>query len=395
MKTSDSTITLLDYAINTTPDPLQAGPQNGNTMYAALILVVSNGGNAAVNLESIQVTIPPDLTNNLESILYNADPQRVWSITPASPGVFNILPVSGKPVTITTEGVVFQFFNIAVSQVVGTVQIGIIETASSSAAGSDDRFVNIPVTKFPYGFFFSNFTPQIPLVQDNQTVTLTWEGSSQAKYAMYYNNEVVDVTNVRKWTSKPITNDVTFLLRAIVVSQGETVIKDLTTTVIVANPQIQADTLQVSGNAQLLGNVSLGASGTTLKVTGNSNLPGNVTIGKDMASQLTLNARTVVNGEINILAPLIVNARTDFFSLKVSNNMQVLNANISNLSCPKIFTEVLAVSGAWKISVDRENASLVFSFLNIPMVIISQHGVITSMTYGSDNELLKTQVLNG
>lgn len=275
MKTPDSTTPLLDYVINTTPDPLQASPQSGNTAYAALILVVSNGGNAAVSLESIQVTIPPDLTDNLGSILYNADPQRVWSITPASPGVFNILPVSGKPVTITTEGIVFQFFNIAVNSVVGTVQIGIIETASSSAAGSDDRFLNIPVTKFPYGFFFNNFTPQVPLVQDNQTVTLTWEGSSQAKYAMYYNNEVEDVTNVRKWTSKPITNDVTFLLRAIVVSQGETVIKDLTTTVIVANPQIQADTLQVSGNTQLLGNVNLGSnSNSRLKVTGNASISG-------------------------------------------------------------------------------------------------------------------------
>lgn len=253
MKKTASSDTLLDYALTTSPNPLQVSPKNGNPIYAALTLVVSNGGNTAVSLESLQVTIPPDLTDSLQSILYNADPQRIWNITPASPGVFNILPVSGKPVTITTQGVVFQFFNIAINEAVGTVQIGVIETASAPGNPSDDRPINFPVTKFPYGFFFDNFTPQVPLIQDNQTVTLTWEGSNQATYAMYYNNKVEDVTNLRKWTSPALTSDTTFLLRAVVISQGEMVTKDLTTTVTVTNPEIRAQSIHVNADAIVYG----------------------------------------------------------------------------------------------------------------------------------------------
>jgi hypothetical protein len=385
MKAPELKSTLLDYAINTTPDPLQASPQNGNPVYAALVLVVSNGSDRAISLESLRVTIPPELTDHLESILYNADPQRVWSITPASPGVFNILPVSGKPVTITTEGIVFQFFNIHVNEQVGTVQIGITELAAAEEAGLQDRHLNIPLTKFPYGFFFSNFTPQVPLVQEDQTVTLTWEGSNQAKYIMYFNDKEEDVTNVRKWVSPPLTGDITFLLRAVVVSQGETVVKDLTTTVIVANPQIQASSLQVNGLTNLMGGVKLGTPGASLTVLGLSNLIGGAVLGKDINSRTTVKGSLDIGagGSLNVYGPFYSSATARFDTLTVSRTAYINDLRITGRS------------GNWNIVVNEEDDALVFSFGDKPVLMLSGHGIITSMTYGPDNELIKTQVLNG
>jgi hypothetical protein len=308
MKKPDSQATLLNYAITSTPNPLQASTKDGSIVYAALTMVVSSTSSKPVVVSDISIYIPSgtgtnQLTNSPDLVLTNADPQRVWSIVPdGGNGVFDIFPVTGQPVTVNNAAsIIFQFYNIVVNQVPGTVGIVITETATLSGGDPTERQVTIPVTKFPYGFFFDNFAPSKPLVRCNDTVTLTWEGSNQAVYSMSYidSETPLDVTNVRTWTSPALTNDTTFLLRAIVTSVDGPVEKILTTTVIVLNPELQATSLQVSGPSILQGDNTFGSDNTRTQVNGDSNLNGNVTIGSNV-TQMEVNCSSTFIGNVNI-----------------------------------------------------------------------------------------------
>lgn len=273
--------TLLDYALATLPDPIQASPVDGNTVYASLTFLISNGSNKAVSLSQVQFELPvgkiaQKLTNDPGAVLYGSSPTGQWDIKMTSSGVFTALPSSGEPVSVTTSGIVIQLFNIPVNQEPGTFELVVKETASSSSEPSQVRKATFTVAKFPYGFFFSNFTSQVPLVEVDHPVTLTWDGSDQATYMMYWGDaQPQDVTAVRAWTSPNLTMDTTFLLRAKVVYDKETVIRDLTTTVIVADPELQASTLKVTGVASLEGNTTIGAAESNLPLTINAPLTSN------------------------------------------------------------------------------------------------------------------------
>ncbi|MGB8193392.1 MAG: hypothetical protein WCF67_15785 [Chitinophagaceae bacterium] len=251
--------TLLSYSLSTTPDPLQASPSAANTVYGALTFVVSNNTNKIISLSKLQFTFTPgldsaQLTNDPGNMHYASNPAGLWDIKMTSPGVFLALPTSGNPVQVTTDGFVIEFFNIAINQKIGVVQVPVDETANFANEQPTLRTATFEFAKFPYGFFFGNFTAQVPMVTDGTKVTLTWNGSDDANYMIYWGHDPVPVTNVRTWTTPTgITTDTTFLIRATVVSQGETVTRDLSTTVIVANPELHATSLQVTGITNLQG----------------------------------------------------------------------------------------------------------------------------------------------
>ena len=304
-----SSSTLLTYSLNTMPDPLQASPPQGNTVYGALSFVVSNSGTVAVSVTQIQFTIPigtlaQSLTNNPDAVLYAASPSGQWNIAMTSAGVFTAVPQSGQPIVVTTDGLIFQLYNIPVNQQVGTVEIVVHETASSEGQPAQVRNAQFSVAKFPYGFFFANLTAQVPLVEIGQTVTLSWQGSDLATYTMYWDTQSKDVSQVRTWTSPPLTNDTTFLLRATIVLQGETVTRDLTTTVIVANPDLKGSTLAVSGmsslrDAALSGTLSVNGTTTLGEArVGGLAVDGNGSFGSLNARGTTGMDNAVINGSL-------------------------------------------------------------------------------------------------
>lgn len=271
-----SSNTLLTYSLDTAPDPLQASPLTGNTVYGALSFVVSNGGSTVVQLSQLQFTIPigalaQDLTSNPSAILWSTSPNTLWNVTMTSPGVFLLVPQSGSPIAVSTDGMVIQFYNAPINQQVGTVAIAVNETATNTSDPAQSRAATFDVAKFPYGFYFGNFTAQVPMVAEGSSATLTWAGSDNATYAMQWSlAPATDVTNIRSWSSPALTSDTTFVLQATVVSQGETVTRDLSTTVIVANPELQASTLQVTGTSNLQGATLMGGPLTANAVTATS-----------------------------------------------------------------------------------------------------------------------------
>jgi hypothetical protein len=293
--------TLLTYSLNTLPDPLQASPTDGNIVYGMLSFVVSNSGTTVVNLSQLQFnlstpgTLAQQLTTNPEAILWATNPSDVWNITMTSPGVFLFISQSGSPIPVSTDGMVIQFYNIPVNQQPGTVAINVNETASNTSNPTQVRTATFAVAKFPYGFYFADFTSQVPMVQAGNTVTLTWQGSDNATYSMQWSEAVsVNVTDVRAWVSPALANDTTFVLQASVVSQGETVTTYLSTTVIVANPELQAGSLQVSGFSNLLGATTIGTADAQATVNGNLAINGTVSAikGAQVIGQGTYTAQT-------------------------------------------------------------------------------------------------------
>lgn len=255
-----SSNTLLDYSLSTTPEPLEVSPSSSDLRFATLTFVISNGGSEVVNVSSLQLTLPvgttaQSLTSDAFSILTQQQPLGLWNVTTPAPGVFLFVPQSGNPVPVSTAGLLIQLYNIPVNLQVGTVALNVSETASSTGITSMARNAIFEVAKFPAGFSFGDFAPETPAIEEGETATLTWTGTENASYKILFEDQEVDVTNVRTWTSPALTDDTTFVLRAQVVVGVDTAIHKLTTTVIVNDPTIVASTLEVTGESTFKGDI--------------------------------------------------------------------------------------------------------------------------------------------
>jgi hypothetical protein len=322
MSQTNTQSTLLDYAFDTVPYPLQASPGTGDPVMAVLTLIVSNSTRKAVTLSSITVILPigdgaNNLTtiNNAPSIMASADPERLWNVSSTTTlGVFIIQPVSGQPITITDTGVVFQFFNITVNTAPGTFIINIIEVASQTAElpPPPPPPLSISLTKFPYGFFFNNLVANLPAVNNGGTVTLTWQGSTQAKYFMLFNDQTIDVSNLRSWTSPPLQRDTTFLLKAISISDQERVERGLSTTVNVYNPNLQPASVSVGGDITVNGAMSVLGSSNIADVQVNGYF---LAVGGGLFKDLTISDYTYLQGPTQVSGDLVVGGNISAYGM--------------------------------------------------------------------------------
>lgn len=241
---------LLAYGITTNPDPIQASPAQGNPSLASIVITVSNNTMKPIYCNKLTFSFPigdlaQDLASTSKGILVAANPSNKWQISMTSDGVFTATPVSPADNLITTDGLSFQIFNIQANTQVGTFTLSVIENSSTDNKTFSDKTNAYDLAKFPYGFYVNNFAASAPMVQDNNPVTLTWNGSDLATYTILYGTQTVDVTNQRTWTSPSLTDTTTFALKASAQEQGETVDAYLYVTVIVADPDIVANSLTV------------------------------------------------------------------------------------------------------------------------------------------------------
>jgi hypothetical protein len=327
---------LLSYGITTNPSPLQVSPASGSPSMSSLVFVVSNNTSKPVYCKQIEFEIqlgddPQQLTNDASSILVSCNPSTAWQISQiGTTGVFVATPLKPEDEEITLQGLSFQIFNIPVNKAMGATTVYVRETSSTtSGSGYQKRDNSFDLVKFPYGFYFGNFAASKPLVGNLQPVTLSWNGADIATYTMIYDDKLVDVTNVRSWTSPPLTRATTFQLKASVQQYGETVDTYLSVTVIVADPDIVARSLDVLKTSKLEGDVTAGAAlevagaarlASTLAVAGVSTLAdasakslnvsnaatlgslavtrGASVTGGAMLDGLTVNGNAVVNGNV-------------------------------------------------------------------------------------------------
>lgn len=249
---------LLAYAITTSPEPIQASPAEGNPSLTSLVITVSNNSMKPIYCNKLGFSFSiGDLAQNLTAtgagILASANPSDKWQISMTGEGMFTATPTSPDNNLITTEGLAFQIYNIQANTQVGTFTLNVAEDSSNDNKNFSPKNNAFQLAKFPYGFYVNHFAATTPMVSDGETVTLTWSGSDLGTYTILYADKSVDVTDVRSWTSPPLTQTTTFALRAGMQEQGETVDTYLYVTVIVSSPEIRCTSLTATGEIQGVG----------------------------------------------------------------------------------------------------------------------------------------------
>lgn len=304
---ADDAATLLTYSVGTNPDPLQASPASGNPAYGALTIVVSNSTSQYIYCQSIVFSFPEgslaqDLTDVATGILSAAAPSTQWQIANTGICQFTATPIQPQYATIGPAGLVFQIYNIQINQQPGNVTFTIQESASMTSGGPyTTNTQTVILAKFPYGFFFDNFAPVVPSIQDGATATLNWIGTDGPTYTLYYTGNTVDVTLVRTYTTGPLHADTSFLLIASMQQLGETVTTSLTTSVNVVNPDLVLTSLTVNGLSTLTGGATVPGV-TTLSGSVNASGTSTFTGPANLNEVTTLNGATVLNGTLQALA---------------------------------------------------------------------------------------------
>ena len=323
---------LLNYSLITSPNPLQVSPQSGPPSQAQLTFVLS----CPITINQVTVTqitfnLPigdpnaPDATDLTEvstgiSASVSSSGSDQWQIGPGTAaGSFVLKPKTGATAVIGSQGLTVALTGIQVSPIVGTAELDILEMATADKTPAQSRTCSIAVPKFPYGFYAGNFTASAPMVQDNATVVLSWVGSVQATYTLLWGTQSQVVSNVNQWTSPALTDTTTFILEVEGQEGGETVKLYFSVTVIVADPNLVATTLQVLQTSALQGNVAVGSAAA------NANLNVNGTA-----------AATVVNA-----GTLGVSGAGTLGSLNVSGA-----ANAGSLTTPNLSASRASLSGA-------------------------------------------------
>jgi hypothetical protein len=326
---------LLSYGITTNPDPLQASPASGNPSISSIVVTVSNNTMYPIYCNKLTFSFPigtdsQDLTAVSAGIQVSANSSDKWQISVTSAGVFTATPIIPDNNEITIDGLSFQIYNIQTNNQVGTFNFDVEENSSTySNKDFSDKYNTYSLAKFPYGFYVNNFAASSPMINDGATVILTWLGSDQASYTIFYNTTSVDVTNVRSWTSPKLNNTTTFSLVASVQENGETVDTYLYVTVIVANPELQATSLNVLQNTTLSGPAYLGS---TLNVADTVNIIGTTTVNNmTVLNSLwvggnTATVNTIVNGSLDVAGYTYLNNTNINGPLTATNTVSMMNS---------------------------------------------------------------------
>ena len=363
--------TLLTYSLMTTPSPVQVSPSVESPSLATLTFVVSCPRSVGTaNLAQIIVAIPVDAQNKpadptnlaatpplLNSASISSTGTDEWVVSAGiAPGVFIFTPKGGGVVALSEQSLTIAFTGIQVNRVVGTALVKINEWAASGnntpppVDGPPSGGVSVEVAKFPYGFFAGNFTTDKPMIDNGQSATLSWVGSTGATYKILFAREERNVSNVRSWLSPELFNTTTFILEVSAQVGNQTVTLYFSVTVIVANPSFTASDLTVLTTSKLLGEVTVGKVGGPaanlvlngeLKATGNVSgndltAVGNVTATKNVSGvDVTASANLKAGGNLNVtdvIATGNVTATKDLSatgSLTAGGTSSMVNLNLS------------------------------------------------------------------
>jgi hypothetical protein len=312
--------TLLTYSLATSPSPVQVSPTSGPPSIASLTFIVScppSVGSATVSQIVFNLPIgnpnAPDASDLTESAAgispsVTSSGSDKWQIGPgASAGSFVLTPAPKEPGIIESQGLTVTLNGIQVGPIVGNAVVTIVEMAAASGAPRTPRQCNVGVPKFPYGFFVGDFAANLPMVQDGDPVLLTWSGSSQAKYTMLWADQSLDVSKVHAWPSPELHNTTTFILEVTAQEAGQSVTLRFSTTVIVANPDLVATSLQVRQKTTLQGATTIGADSAPadLSVAGTATLK-SATAGALSVSGASNLSNVTVSGPLGALGAVAI-----------------------------------------------------------------------------------------
>jgi len=241
---NETNTTLLTYAVNTLPNPVEVTEQ------VNLELVVSNTRpNEVVYLKDIGIQLLPTdpslpvLTDDPSKFSCTVTPAGIWGITNQG-GVVTLTSQSGKSQAITTDAISIQLNGATVNAQIGTCYINIAEITTDANGNALTRRIpapGIPIAKFPNGFSLSNFTaiPSTVRSGHDSQVKLTWQVNRVPGCTLHlaWGEKSLDVTNTNEYTV--LASDMShfgathFTLRAVV--DGVTFQKQTESTLMIPN----------------------------------------------------------------------------------------------------------------------------------------------------------------
>ena len=270
--------TLLDYAINPTPNPIQASPSTGDPSQASLVLVVSNKSGDIITCSNIALsfrtgTNAEDFCSDPTGI--SSSPQTGWNVRQQA-SLFVFTPDTKEKGQVGGDGLVFTLSGIKVNQQPGTFVITIAEEASDPHAPDQIRSLNKQLTKFPALFAVGDLNANPPIVESGGSTTLSWSGSgSSANYTALYEIQYVDadgdkvtIDHPKGEENQPLppiggytvdelkADPTTFYLLVTVQIQGSNnplvVTRETTVTVIPPHPAVNTYTGELQSDGSLL-----------------------------------------------------------------------------------------------------------------------------------------------
>jgi DNA-binding beta-propeller fold protein YncE len=192
--------TLLRYDLTTNPFPLQASPESGDSISAALTVVASNPKadpvKNPVTLKGFSIKIPvgPDaseLTSNATSIKPIAP--SGWTAKDPRKGSgsveYQFIPDVGQG-SVGRQGIAFVLNDIKINTQTGTVEVTIKEGSRGNPVAK------LFVTKFPHGWGQVSFRVDPADIPEGDSTTLHWTGPQGATYTIEYSTPDGEVVNL-------------------------------------------------------------------------------------------------------------------------------------------------------------------------------------------------------
>ncbi len=182
--------TLLQYALTTTPFPLQASPAGGPATVASLTLVATNATGASVLLQDIAVrlAIGPGataLTPDAVGIVPVAPELEHWKLDETQRTTeyveFFFVPLPGYAALGANRSLSFGFTGLAVNSVAGLTKVRITE-----GGADEDLERTLDLTKFPAGWGNTTFEAESAMVPYNGSPVLRWSGPAKGSYSIQF-----------------------------------------------------------------------------------------------------------------------------------------------------------------------------------------------------------------
>ena len=270
--------TQLTYAPRVDPAPLTVSVPGRDSTLGALVVVITNGTPADVQVSSVTLTITvgptgpegPPLTPTTAGVKSLVSDTTNWSFDGPTSEVtsgtadYVLGPQTGSAVTLAAgESLYVEVYDFQTVQTPSTSTVTVAEVVGDG----DPTFTNIGISTFPDGFFFDNLSVTVPSgralvpvaqVAGGTGVTLTWNSSvvDAENQAVYWSSptggqQQATPTKLGEWSTpqgEPLTSDTVFVV--VVRAQGvgaEWMTASRATAVSVLDPALVASSASVSG----------------------------------------------------------------------------------------------------------------------------------------------------
>jgi YVTN family beta-propeller protein len=171
--------TILDYAINTSPNPLQLTPEGEPSVDTTLTIIVSNNTNSVVQCRSIQINIPFGVNaKNLTSEDYDTQKPDGWDLDKDG-GRLTATPHAADAGKIGRHGLTFILSNVHVNSQPGTVCVTITEETVDESGNVSTGTRTIDLVKGPRVQVLTFTGPSKPIFNGTAAM-LSWETSVNA-----------------------------------------------------------------------------------------------------------------------------------------------------------------------------------------------------------------------